>query len=153
MKAMATESSRHQNHNSLWVVCHRDRMYSDLPHKRALHADIWRAEGADEISPSDIWTSNGWGKQTDRSTEAVQRWVHARSWGWCKVYFLLKDTSTLFLIKEIKVPLSSNRSWNISVNFVVVFYVIAFQLVVCVPLVVRGVSSGGLRGYWILFIS
>jgi hypothetical protein len=57
------------------------------------------------------------------------------------------------LIKEIKVPLSSNRSWNISVNFVVVFYVIAFQLVVCVPLVVRGVSSGGLRGYWILFIS
>jgi hypothetical protein len=54
------------------------------------------------------------------------------------------------LIKEIKVPLSSNRSWNISVNFVVVFYVIVFQPVVCVPLVVCGVSSGGVRGYWII---
>jgi hypothetical protein len=53
--------------------CYRNGMYRDLSYKRALHADIWCAEGAHEIPSSHIWAYHGWGQQADRSTEAVKR--------------------------------------------------------------------------------
>lgn len=50
-------------------------MHHNLSHKGAFYADLWCAEGADEIPPSHIWAYHGWGKQADRSTETVQRLV------------------------------------------------------------------------------
>jgi hypothetical protein len=44
---------------------YRYRMPCDLSHQRALNADIWCVERADEIPPSHIWTYNGWCKQAD----------------------------------------------------------------------------------------